>query len=211
MGLPAVDPAVTGWPLRTWLPGDIPEPWDVDGVARARWPESPRPAPEVRRTKGMVDATATNGGSDEELFSRVAAGDAASFAAFYDRHESLWFALALRIVQSVAEAEDVLQEAAVTIWERAPLYDPGQGRPVSWAITVVRNKAIDRVCARRRGGAACTSGRRSIWLERRRRRSPVGCRAGRDSGRMRGRSFDREWPGFRRSSDRRSNWRFSRG
>ena len=99
---------------------------------------------------GITDASTSNEEPDEVLFSRLAAGDATSFAAFYDRHAPLWFALALRIVQSEAEAEDVLQEAAVTLWERAPLYDPDQGRPVSWAIAVVRNKAIDRVRAGRR-------------------------------------------------------------
>lgn len=88
--------------------------------------------------------------SDEALFSRVTRGDTAAFAAFYDRHETLLFALALRLLRDPAEAEDVLQEAAVVLWERAPLYDASQGKPVSWAITVLRHKAIDRLRALRR-------------------------------------------------------------
>ncbi len=88
--------------------------------------------------------------TDESLFARVAQGDAAAFACFYDRHESLLFSLAFRIVHDEAEAEDVVQEAAVQMWERAPQYDARLGRPVAWAVTLVRNKAIDRLRASRR-------------------------------------------------------------
>lgn len=100
-----------------------------------------------------TETPSPSGATDEALFSRLSGGDAEAFAAFYDRYEGLWYSLALRILGDAAEAEDVLQEAAILIWERAPLYDPRQGRPASWAVTVVRNRAIDRLRAsRRRGG-----------------------------------------------------------
>ncbi len=82
---------------------------------------------------------------DETLFARVANGEEAAFGAFYDRYEGLFFGVALRILRRESEAEDVLQEAAVLIWERAPAYNPKLGRPASWAVTLVRNKAIDRL------------------------------------------------------------------
>ena len=63
---------------------------------------------------------------------------------------SRWFSVALRILGDAHEAEDALQEAAVQIWERAPLYDPAFGKPLSWALTLTRNKAIDRLRAMRR-------------------------------------------------------------
>ncbi|MCC6232728.1 MAG: sigma-70 family RNA polymerase sigma factor [Verrucomicrobiales bacterium] len=91
--------------------------------------------------------------TDEALFARVANGDSAAFAMFYDRHDRLLYSLALRIVQNDAEAQDVVQEAAVLIWERAPHYDARLGRPISWAITLVRNKAIDRLRSARRRAA----------------------------------------------------------
>ncbi len=95
----------------------------------------------------------TSEAPDEALLARIATGDAAAFAAFYDRHEARWYSLALRIVHSEADAEDVVQEAAVNLWERAPSYDPSAGRPLSWALALVRNKAIDRLrAARRRAG-----------------------------------------------------------
>ncbi len=88
--------------------------------------------------------------SDWEVFARFSAGDASAFAEFYDRHASLLFSVALRILGNVHEAEDVLQEAAVLLWERAPLYNPAFGKPVSWAVALTRNKAIDRLRATRR-------------------------------------------------------------
>jgi RNA polymerase sigma-70 factor (ECF subfamily) len=98
----------------------------------------------------MVEANPGDEASDESLFSRMAAGDAEAFAAFYDRHESLFFGLAVRILWDESEAEDVLQDAAVLMWERVPLYKPELGRPLSWAIAVLRNKALDRLRANRR-------------------------------------------------------------
>jgi RNA polymerase sigma-70 factor (ECF subfamily) len=100
----------------------------------------------------MIEPLASPELTDERLFARIATGDAAAFASFYDRHESLLYGLALRILQDPIEAEDVLQDAAVLLWERAPQYDPSLGRPLSWAVTLVRNKAIDRLRANRRRG-----------------------------------------------------------
>lgn len=98
----------------------------------------------------QTDAETTRQETDEALFARVRRGDADAFASFYDRHEGLLFGVAWRILMSDADAEDVLQEAAVLIWERAPSYDASLGRPLSWAVTLVRNKAIDRLRSVRR-------------------------------------------------------------
>lgn len=90
---------------------------------------------------------------DGPLMARIAAGDADAFAAFYDRHSSLFFGLVCRILGDEQEAEDVVQEACVSLWERAPQYDASLGRPLSWATTLVRNRAIDRLRARIRRSA----------------------------------------------------------
>lgn len=88
--------------------------------------------------------------TDTELLSRIATGDTGAFAEFYDRHNRLLFGIALKILGNIHEAEDVLQDACVTFWERAPLYDPHLGRPLAWAVTLTRNKAIDRLRFHRR-------------------------------------------------------------
>lgn len=93
--------------------------------------------------------------TDEALLSRIAGGDAAAFAAFYDRHSSLLFSIATHVLRDDREAEDILQEAMVSLWERAGSYNQSLGRPMSWAITLTRNRAIDRLRAlkRRQHGA----------------------------------------------------------
>lgn len=88
--------------------------------------------------------------SDADVFARIQSGDASAFAAFYDRHSSLLYGVALKVLGNEHDAEDVLQEAAVLIWERAPLYNAALGQPVGWAVALTRNKAIDRLRSVRR-------------------------------------------------------------
>lgn len=83
--------------------------------------------------------------SDVELLQRMVEGDSAALGSFYDQHAGTLFALASRIVGDVKEAEDVLQEVFVQIWDKAGVFDPAQGRPLAWAITLTRHKAIDRL------------------------------------------------------------------
>ena len=78
---------------------------------------------------------------DVELLRQIAAGDRAAFAEFYDRHSTLMFSIAAKILNGTSEAEDVLQEVFVQIWEKAGSFDPNTGRASSWAAIMVRNKA----------------------------------------------------------------------
>jgi RNA polymerase sigma-70 factor, ECF subfamily len=87
--------------------------------------------------------------SDLNLLQRIAARDTAALAELYDRHSRLLFSLILRIVRDRGEAEDILQEAFVRVWNRAEIYDPRVGGPVPWIVRVARNRAIDRIRARR--------------------------------------------------------------
>ncbi len=87
---------------------------------------------------------------DIELLRQIAGGDRTAFAEFYDRHATLMFSVAAKILNDPGEAEDVLQEAFVQIWEKAGRFNPKLGRASSWAAILVRNKAIDRIRASRR-------------------------------------------------------------
>jgi RNA polymerase sigma-70 factor (ECF subfamily) len=87
------------------------------------------------------DAVETEGA----LLRRVAAGDRASFEALYDRFSGVLFATAYRVLNNQEAAEDVLQDVFIQIWEKAPLYDPARGKPITWAVTLTRHKAIDRL------------------------------------------------------------------
>lgn len=87
---------------------------------------------------------------DNELLRQIAAGDRAAFAEFYDRHSTLIFSVACKILRDNSEAEDVVQEVFLQIWEKAPKFDPHLGRAASWAAILTRNRAIDRVRASQR-------------------------------------------------------------
>lgn len=80
-----------------------------------------------------------------QLMQRLGKGDRQSFAELYDRFSSVLFSIACRVLNNHEAAQDVLQEVFVQIWEKAPLYDPARGKPLTWAITLTRNKAIDRL------------------------------------------------------------------
>ena len=87
---------------------------------------------------------------DVNLLRRIAEGDRSAFASFYDLYSGLLFSIAVRILNDNKEAEDVLQEVFLQIWEKAGAYDPLLGKPASWAVTLTRNKAIDRIRASQR-------------------------------------------------------------
>lgn len=87
---------------------------------------------------------------DAELLRRIGAGDRDAFAEFYDRHATLMFSVACKILNNSNEAEDVLQETFVQIWEKAERFNPNLGKASSWAATLVRNKCIDRIRAAQR-------------------------------------------------------------
>ena len=79
------------------------------------------------------------------LLQRIAQGDRRSFEEFYDRFSGLLFSTAYRVLNNQEAAEDALQDAFIQIWEKAPLYDPARGKPMTWAMTLTRNRAIDRL------------------------------------------------------------------
>jgi RNA polymerase sigma-70 factor (ECF subfamily) len=87
---------------------------------------------------------------DIDLLRRIAATDRGAFAEFYDRHSTLMFSVACKILNDQTEAQDVLQETFVQIWEKAKNFDPKLGKASSWVAVLVRNKAIDRLRASQR-------------------------------------------------------------
>jgi len=90
--------------------------------------------------------------ADEDLMPLVARKDPTAFEVFYDRHGGAAYSLAHRIVGDPVAAEDVTQEAFLSIWRSNARYDPGRGSVRAWALGIVRNRAIDAL--RRTGGRA---------------------------------------------------------
>lgn len=85
---------------------------------------------------------------------RVAAGDRVALRFVYDNLSAKLFGVCLRILGDRQDAEDVLQDVFVTIWHKAAEFDPARASPVTWAATIARNRAIDRVRSRGRRSAA---------------------------------------------------------
>ena len=80
-----------------------------------------------------------------DLLQKIGQGDRRSFEALYDRFSGVLFSTAYRVLNNREAAEDVLQDVFIQIWEKAALYDPARGKPMTWAITLTRNKSIDRL------------------------------------------------------------------
>lgn len=90
--------------------------------------------------------------ADEELMPLIGEKDADAFGVFYDRHGGVAYSLAYRIVGERGAAEDVTQEAFISIWRSGARYDPARGSVRAWMLGIVRNRAIDAL--RRRAGKA---------------------------------------------------------
>ena len=82
---------------------------------------------------------------DAQLLHRVAQRDREAFALLYDRYSGILNATIFRVLNNQEEAADVLQEVFVQIWNKAGAYDPKLGKPFNWALTLARNRAIDRL------------------------------------------------------------------
>jgi RNA polymerase sigma-70 factor (ECF subfamily) len=87
---------------------------------------------------------------DPEVMRRVAAGDLSAFSELYDGLATPLFSFAVRMLRDPEEAEDLLQDVFVKIWNQAGSYDPQRGTPFAWAATLTRYKALDRMRARQR-------------------------------------------------------------
>lgn len=91
--------------------------------------------------------------TDAQLLEGIAGGDESSLAALYDRYHLLAFSLALRVVNDRGRAEDVVQDAFLSVWRKAGSYAEGRGSVKTWLTSIVRNRAIDVVRARRESDA----------------------------------------------------------
>ncbi len=78
----------------------------------------------------------------------MAAGDRAALQDVYRRTSAKLYGVALRIFPDSDEAEDVLQEAFINVWQRAGSFDPARASPITWLVALTRNKAIDRLRAK---------------------------------------------------------------
>ncbi len=97
---------------------------------------------------------------DRRCLERVADGDSTALAELYDHHADLLYSLALRIVGSASDAEEVLQDTWTQAWRNARSYDAARGAVGAWLVTIARSRALDRVRSlgsRRRAESAAST------------------------------------------------------
>ena len=78
---------------------------------------------------------------------RVGRGDRVALHEVYQRTASKLFGVCLRIFPEPSDAEDALQDAFVIVWQKAGSFDPARASPITWLVTLTRNRAIDRLRA----------------------------------------------------------------
>lgn len=92
----------------------------------------------------MADSS-TAGASDSGLVRAVAAGDERALAELYDRFAPVLLGLARRVLHDSEDAQEVVQETFLHVWNRAGSYDPGRSSVSTWLALITRSRAIDRV------------------------------------------------------------------
>ena len=81
---------------------------------------------------------------------RIQARDQQALGALYDRLAPLLNAILFRVLGDRQEAEEVLEETFWQVWSNAASYDPRRGPVDGWVISIGRNRALDRLRARKR-------------------------------------------------------------
>ena len=132
--------------------GDEPRP-EGRGAARNEGGRRTDGAP------GTTDATGPRMSGDDDaraaradrsaqlaaLLARVALGDQRAFAELYRQAGAHLYGVALRIVRNAPLAEEILQEAFVSVWHHAGTYDTAKSQPITWLASIVRNRCLDQL------------------------------------------------------------------
>ena len=84
------------------------------------------------------------------LIQRVGNQDREAFSQLYERFSTLVFTLAMRMLKTRSDAEDLLQEVFVQVWRQAQGYSAERGSPEAWIINIARSRAIDKIRSIRR-------------------------------------------------------------
>jgi RNA polymerase sigma-70 factor (ECF subfamily) len=107
-----------------------------------RLPPSDGDQPPVR-LPAVAPAPAPGEPTDLELMQGIQQEDPEALSKLYDRYNGILKALVLRVVHNEAEADDLLQEIFMELWNQAKNFSPKKGKPLGWMVTLARRRAID--------------------------------------------------------------------
>lgn len=86
-----------------------------------------------------------SGRSDEQIIAALAQQDLDALEELYDRYGKVAYSLAYRIVGDRGAAEDLVQDAYLSVWRRAASYHPEKGSARNWLLSIVHHRSIDRL------------------------------------------------------------------
>lgn len=134
---PSVSPfprGSTGRDAQVSSPGDLC--WVVMETPNA--PNSEAPA-------AVTDSPADLSKRLAGLLARIAGGDQAAFAEFYQLTSRRVFGMARRVLIDPELSEDTTQEVFLQVWQNAAKFNPEAGSPLSWLMTISHRRAVDKV------------------------------------------------------------------
>ncbi len=121
--------------------------------------------------------------TDSELVERIAEDDENALAELYERYAGLLLALARRVLNDGPEAEEILQEVFLQVWNQAGRYDTGRSSVSTWLVLITRSRSIDRLRSRqvvdrtlaglqqeKRPSHTSPEGVSAVWTDQRRQR-----------------------------------------
>ena len=79
------------------------------------------------------------------LLARVARGDHQAFELLYGELAGPVYGVVRQVLRDPAQSEEIAQEVLLEIWRTASRFDPAQGSPAAWALTIAHRRAVDRV------------------------------------------------------------------
>src|SRR5436190_22476274 len=98
--------------------------------------------------RSAAEPRAGTSSDDARLVDRIARGEAAALKALYERYAPRALAIAIRVLRSRPEAEEIVQETFLEVWRRAREFDPARGGIAAWVSTMARSRAIERLRTR---------------------------------------------------------------
>lgn len=99
----------------------------------------------AKKPVGEPVAIETPGADDEALMRAIQRRDPKALAALYDRYAGILKALIMRVIHNEFEADDLLQEIFMEIWNHAENFSEQKGKPLGWIVTLARRRSIDRL------------------------------------------------------------------
>jgi RNA polymerase sigma-70 factor, ECF subfamily len=85
------------------------------------------------------------GVGDESLMDALQQGQVDALQQLYERYHRLLHTVAMNVVRHSPDAEEILQDVFLYVWNRADTYCPAKGKALGWLVMLARRRAIDRL------------------------------------------------------------------